>query len=327
VLLLEVVDDLAVDIPDVVDVLALFIARAVVDDILPPPFLSKAKVSISGSSKGMQVVQIAANSYLSAPHHAEFIERQGSSSHITVEEVKKRIADLLQKYIRNGDATEACRCIREWAVPLFHHKVVKRDPTLGLCLIALLEGSELEDIRDELNCRMSLGDIADLRAIPWPPPLTLVIQDDRVSLRPTPWPSFHVARHRFGVVTSIIFLKLPRWLFDPGPEFKPERHYSSMCVPLQHAFLLLLDSWHLHRMVHIHAPIQAMGWRCNLLIEGHAAGQEPRGRQVGFCWSREGECVRLWDSAAVAHHGTAGIRAQQDLRCSAQPEGQINATA
>jgi hypothetical protein len=113
VLLLEVVDDLAVDIPDVVDVLALFIARAVVDDILPPPFLSKAKVSISGSSKGMQVVQIAANNYLSAPHHAEFIERQGSSSHITVEEVKKRIADLLQKYIKNGDATEACRCIIE----------------------------------------------------------------------------------------------------------------------------------------------------------------------------------------------------------------------
>ncbi|AQK78411.1 Programmed cell death protein 4 [Zea mays] len=133
VLLLEAVDDLAVDIPDVVDVLALFIARAVVDDILPPAFLSNAKVSLSGSSKGMQVVQIAEKSYLSAPHHAELIERRwGGSTHITVEEVKRRIADLLKEYIRNGDTAEACRCIRELAVPFFHHEVVKRALTLGM---------------------------------------------------------------------------------------------------------------------------------------------------------------------------------------------------
>ncbi|KAL6856882.1 hypothetical protein ACP4OV_018264 [Aristida adscensionis] len=133
VLLLEAVDDLAVDIPDAVDVLALFIARAVVDDILPPAFLSKAKAGLSESSKGMQVVQIAEKSYLSAPHHAELIERKwGGSTHITVEEVKKRITDLLKEYIKNGDTTEACRCIRELAVPFYHHEVVKRAITLGM---------------------------------------------------------------------------------------------------------------------------------------------------------------------------------------------------
>ncbi|XP_062194877.1 MA3 DOMAIN-CONTAINING TRANSLATION REGULATORY FACTOR 1-like [Phragmites australis] len=132
-LLLEAVDDLAVDIPDAVDVLALFIARAVVDDILPPAFLSKAKGSLSESSKGMQVVQIAEKSYLSAPHHAELIERRwGGSTHITVEEAKKRITDLLKEYIKNGDTAEACRCIRELAVPFFHHEVVKRALTLGM---------------------------------------------------------------------------------------------------------------------------------------------------------------------------------------------------
>lgn len=133
VMLLEAVDDLAVDILDVVDVLALFIARAVVDDILPPAFLSKAKGSLSESSKGMQVVQIAEKSYLSAPHHAELLERRwGGSTHITVEEVKRRITDLLKEYIKNGDTAEACRCIRELAVPFFHHEVVKRALTLGM---------------------------------------------------------------------------------------------------------------------------------------------------------------------------------------------------
>lgn len=133
VMLLQAVDDLTVDIPDAVDVLALFIARAVVDDILPPAFLSKAKGSLSESSKGMQVLQIAAKSYLSAPHHAELLERRwGGSTYITVEEVKRRITDLVKEYIKNGDTTEACRCIRELAVPFFHHEVVKRAVTLGM---------------------------------------------------------------------------------------------------------------------------------------------------------------------------------------------------
>lgn len=39
--LLESVEDLSLDIPDAVDLLSLFLARAVVDDILPPAFLSR----------------------------------------------------------------------------------------------------------------------------------------------------------------------------------------------------------------------------------------------------------------------------------------------
>ncbi|XP_074583857.1 MA3 DOMAIN-CONTAINING TRANSLATION REGULATORY FACTOR 1-like [Curcuma longa] len=126
-MLLESVDDLALDILDAVDVLALFIARAVVDEILPPAFLTKAKKTLPESSKGLCVIQTAEKSYLSAPHHAELVERKwGGATHITVEEVKKKIADLLREYIENGDATEACRCIRELGVSFFHHEVVKR---------------------------------------------------------------------------------------------------------------------------------------------------------------------------------------------------------
>uniref|UniRef100_A0A804JZE4 MI domain-containing protein n=1 Tax=Musa acuminata subsp. malaccensis TaxID=214687 RepID=A0A804JZE4_MUSAM len=126
-MLLEAVDDLALDILNAVDVLALFIARAVVDDILPPAFLTKAKKTLSESSKGLQVVQTAEKSYLSAPHHAELVERRwGGTTHFTVEEVKRKISDLLREYIENGDTAEACRCIRELGVSFFHHEVVKR---------------------------------------------------------------------------------------------------------------------------------------------------------------------------------------------------------
>ncbi|XVF11625.1 hypothetical protein REPUB_Repub08aG0043300 [Reevesia pubescens] len=110
VMLLESVDDIAVYILDVVDILALFIARAVVDEILPPAFLTRAKKTLPESSKGYQVLQTAEKSYLPAPHHAELSERRwGGSTHVTVEEMKKKIADLLREYVESGDTFGACR--------------------------------------------------------------------------------------------------------------------------------------------------------------------------------------------------------------------------
>ena len=132
-MLIESADDLAVDILDAVDILALFLARAVVDDILPPAFLARARKALPESSKGVQVIQTAEKSYLSAPHHAELVERRwGGSTHITVEEVKKKIADLLREYVDSGDTFEACRCIRELGVSFFHHEVVKRALVLAM---------------------------------------------------------------------------------------------------------------------------------------------------------------------------------------------------
>ncbi|KAG5035695.1 Programmed cell death protein 4 [Glycine soja] len=132
-MLIESADDLAVDILDAVDILALFLARAVVDDIIPPAFLARAKKALPESSKGVQVIQTAEKSYLSAPHHAELVERRwGGSTHITVEDVKKRIADLLREYVDSGDTLEACRCIRELGVSFFHHEVVKRALVLAM---------------------------------------------------------------------------------------------------------------------------------------------------------------------------------------------------
>ncbi|KAG8388513.1 hypothetical protein BUALT_Bualt02G0133400 [Buddleja alternifolia] len=132
-MLLESADDLAVDILDAVDVLALFVARAVVDDILPPIFITRARKMLPEASKGFEVLQTAEKSYLSAPHHAELVERRwGGSTHLTVDEVKKKIADLLREYVGSGDTCEACRCIRQLGVPFFHHEVVKRALILSM---------------------------------------------------------------------------------------------------------------------------------------------------------------------------------------------------
>ncbi|KAJ3681171.1 hypothetical protein LUZ60_015660 [Juncus effusus] len=139
-MLLEAIDDLALDIPDASDVLAVFISRAVVDEILPPAFIARMKENLPEGSRGIEVLQIAEKSYLSAPHHAELLERRwGGSTRLTVEEAKKKIVNLLKEYVQNGDMSEACRCIRELGVPFFHHEVVKR----ALILAMEKPGSEI----------------------------------------------------------------------------------------------------------------------------------------------------------------------------------------
>ncbi|XP_024399349.1 MA3 DOMAIN-CONTAINING TRANSLATION REGULATORY FACTOR 3 [Physcomitrium patens] len=131
--LLESVEDLVLDIPEAVDILAIFLARAVVDDILPPAFLSKTRKLLVDGSQGLVVVQKAEKSYLSAPHHAEIIERKwGGSTHTTVAEVQAKIVTLLKEYVESGDKAEACRCIRELNVPFFHHEVVKKALVLAM---------------------------------------------------------------------------------------------------------------------------------------------------------------------------------------------------
>ncbi|KAL5080807.1 hypothetical protein RYX36_009228 [Vicia faba] len=125
--LVESADDLIVDIPDTVDILALFIARAVVDDILPPAFLKKQIANLPNDSKGAEVLMKAEKSYLTAPLHAEIIERRwGGSKNTTVDDVKARINNFLKEYVVSGDKKEAFRCIKDLKVPFFHHEIVKR---------------------------------------------------------------------------------------------------------------------------------------------------------------------------------------------------------
>jgi hypothetical protein len=131
--LLESVDDLALDIPDAVDILAVFLARAVVDDILSPAFLYKSLNVLPEGSQGIAVIHRAERTYLAAPHHAELVERKwGGSTQITVAEVQAKVVALLKEYVDSGDKAEACRCIWELNMPFFHHEVVKRALILAM---------------------------------------------------------------------------------------------------------------------------------------------------------------------------------------------------
>ena len=126
-------DDLHANIPDVVDVLALFIARAVVDEILPPAFLTREITVSPENSKGVDAINRAKKIYLSAPLNADIVlKKWGGSERTTVEDMKNRIGELLSEYLVNGDVSEACRRVKKLKVPFFHHEIVTRALILAM---------------------------------------------------------------------------------------------------------------------------------------------------------------------------------------------------
>eukprot|EP00878_Enallax_costatus_P006760 GHUV01007086.1.p1 GENE.GHUV01007086.1~~GHUV01007086.1.p1 ORF type:complete len:655 (+),score=257.56 GHUV01007086.1:532-2496(+) len=130
--LVESLDDLRLDVPDAVELLSLFIARGVVDDILPPACITKWS---SGAPEGSSLAALKARCelHLAARHSAERMLRcWGSGAGQSHAETKERIAKLLEEYLDSLDVSEASRCLRGLSVPFFHHELVKQAIHIGM---------------------------------------------------------------------------------------------------------------------------------------------------------------------------------------------------
>ncbi|CAK4068653.1 unnamed protein product [Aphanomyces euteiches] len=115
-------DDLALDIPTAVNMLSIFAARAIVDEILPPRFLEDPILT----AHSPVVVQEAVKK-LSINHGTVRMEKGwGPGDGRPVEELKVAIDQLTKEYLLSGDLEEAATCVRELNVAHFHHEVVKR---------------------------------------------------------------------------------------------------------------------------------------------------------------------------------------------------------
>ncbi|KAA8537975.1 hypothetical protein F0562_027445 [Nyssa sinensis] len=131
VMLIQSADDTSLDIPVVVEDLAMFLARAVVDEVLAPLHLEEIGSQCLGpDSIGNKVLQMA-KSLLKARLSGERILRcwgGGGSSRNgwAIEDVKDKIGKILEEFESGGDIREACCCIKELSMPFFHHEVVKK---------------------------------------------------------------------------------------------------------------------------------------------------------------------------------------------------------
>lgn len=120
--LFEIVDEIEKDAPNVRNVLTIYLARAVMDEIIPPSFLSDSVVM----NLGDDIVENA-KLMLSRDHAGAKLEKiWGPGDGRPVEELKVAIDQLVQEFLLSKDIEEAVRCILELNCPLFHHELVKR---------------------------------------------------------------------------------------------------------------------------------------------------------------------------------------------------------
>lgn len=120
--------DLQIDIPTAKNMLAIFCARAVVDEILPPSFLEDPFITRYAPEIASEAIK-----KLSINHATARMEKAwGPGDGRPVEELKVAIDQLTKEYLLSRDLEEAARCVRELNVPHFHHEVVKRGITNSL---------------------------------------------------------------------------------------------------------------------------------------------------------------------------------------------------
>jgi len=126
--LFEIADEIEIDAPQARSIIATFVARAVVDEVLPPSFLTDSVVC----NLGGDIIE-QAKLMLSRDHGGAKLERiWGPGDGRPVEELKVSIDQLLQEYLVSSDLTEAERCLRELHAPQFFHEVVKRAVTISM---------------------------------------------------------------------------------------------------------------------------------------------------------------------------------------------------
>lgn len=127
--LLQRIEDLQLDIPNAVEYLSMFLARAVSDDLLPPAFLSqdsadvelakealaKAKSMIQGKGAGKRLAHV-----------------WGAGGEQSVKRFKESAQTILEEYLVSTDLTETDKAIRELNIASFHWYVVKKAVLLAL---------------------------------------------------------------------------------------------------------------------------------------------------------------------------------------------------
>ena len=120
--LFEVCDDLLIDVPNAEKIVARFIARAVVDEIIPPKFLMDKDVMKLG---GPIIKQ--ARVLLSIKHaSARMTKSWGPGDGRSAQELKSEIKMILSEYFVAHDLKETTNCIISLNASRFYHELVKR---------------------------------------------------------------------------------------------------------------------------------------------------------------------------------------------------------
>jgi len=126
---LNSMEDIVLDTPNAAEVLAKFLARSIMDEVVPPAFLKSAKVN---SLLAEEVLGMAAGLTTETLRSERLEHIWGPGDLSSVKRLKGEIDLLLKEYLTNGDKQEADKSLRALNVPSFHFQVVKDAVRLGI---------------------------------------------------------------------------------------------------------------------------------------------------------------------------------------------------
>lgn len=123
-ILLQRVEGLYKDVPDVLELLSSFIGRAIVDEVLPPNFINN--VDLLQTDMGYAVINHVKH-LLSGPRHSEqLLNVWGANSSKSIDSMKKAIKNIIKEYLISRELDEALTAIQELNIPMFHHEIIKQ---------------------------------------------------------------------------------------------------------------------------------------------------------------------------------------------------------
>lgn len=126
--LFEIVDEITIDCPHAKSALSSFLARAIVDEILPPSYLNDNVIN----NLGGEIIE-QTKILLTKNHGLTKIEKVwGPGDGRPVSELKVIVDQIIQEFLLSNDVEEAIKCLNELNTPLFFHEIVKRSMVLSL---------------------------------------------------------------------------------------------------------------------------------------------------------------------------------------------------
>jgi hypothetical protein len=127
---LDAIDDFTLDVRDGVDLLAKFIARAIVDEVVPPAFLKTASVEHSPKAKSTMAL---ANGLFSERHGSERLAHIWGPGDLTsVKRLKAEVSTVIEEFLTNNDQKEAYNSVHNLNAPSFHPQLVKQAIRLSI---------------------------------------------------------------------------------------------------------------------------------------------------------------------------------------------------
>eukprot|EP00798_Chlamydomonas_sp_ICE-L_P006507 gene6507-3145_t len=165
--LVNSLEDLVLDVPGAPDLLATFISRAVVDDVLPPAMANR----IPEAPAALLLLKQKVEANLLTRHSAEKILRCWSS------DTKESIQKLLTEYGASLDLDEAARCLRNLSVPFFHHELVKQAIHLAMSSPSSSASGSREAMVGLLTCLMASGELRSVQLLKGVKRVTATLDD------------------------------------------------------------------------------------------------------------------------------------------------------